>query len=134
MGKKRHAKIFIIADKQMYDDLPVEEEMEFSLAMGAVRARCFSSIRLSNVCDNSKTMDWEMKTALTFAMIQTCDAVAVVGGSITPDMISEIQLAAKAGKEICVTKALRPEVTKNKLPVSDKDLLTVCMGALTGRI
>lgn len=132
MGKKRHAKVFIIANKEVYESMPVEEEMEFSLAMGSVRARCFSSIRLSNVCDNEKTMDWEMKMALTYAMIQTCDAVAVIGSTVTSDMIDEIQLAAKAGKEICVTKALRPEVAQKNLPISAKVLLTICKETLAG--
>lgn len=143
MNKKRHAKVYVISDdtlremlKNEPDDdskraITLEARLEESLAYyDSVRAKCFSSANLEGVAVDDKGPDWEMTMALKEAMIQTCDVVAVLGGTVTPEMSGEIRLAADLGKEICVSEPLRNTVRKLNVKVSGNPLAKVCEGIL----
>ncbi len=130
MGKKRHIKVFVIADAKFRKTASPEAMLEYDLALDCIRARCFSSSRLSQVSDAENTVDWQMKTALTEAMIKTCDAVAVVGNDITREMLAEIRLAQKAGKPICVSDGLKSEAIRNHTPFCNTRLSSICKDVL----
>lgn len=130
MKKKNHAKVYVISDSMLRQVINPEEELEYSLAMDAVRAKCFSSADLKGVAEDDKGQDWEMNKALTEAMIQTCDVVAVLGGKVTPDMENEINLASNLGKEICVAEPIRNIVKKMNIKVSANMLAKVCKDIL----
>ena len=134
MKKKRHAKVYIISDDNLRKVIEPVEEMEYSLALDAIRAKCFSSISLANVATDDKGNDWEMNEALTKAMIQTCDVVAVIGGEVTPEMQKEIAMATSLGKKICVSNLIRDEVKKMNVPVSAESLVAVCKKVLQEEI
>lgn len=130
MKKKNHAKVYVISDSRLRQVINPEEELEYSLAMDAVRAKCFSSADLKGVAEDDKGQDWEMNKALTEAMIRTCDVVAVLGGNVTPDMENEINLASNLGKEICVAEPIRNIVKKMNIKVSANMLAKVCKDVL----
>lgn len=130
MKKKNHAKVYVISDSMLRQVINPEEELEYSLAMDAVRAKCFSSADLKGVAEDDKGQDWEMNKALTEAMIRTCDVVAVLGGNVTPDMENEINLASNLGKEICVAEPIRNIVKKMNIKVSANMLAKVCKDVL----
>lgn len=130
MGKKRHAKVYVISDDSLRQLFNPEEEMEYTLALEAVRAKCFSSANLTSVTSDDKGPDWEMNNALTSAMIKTCDVVAVIGENITPSMEKEIFLASELGKTICVSKSLRKLVEHMNVHISANTLASICKKVL----
>lgn len=130
MKKKRHAKVYIISDDNLKKVIEPVEEMEYSLAMDSIRAKCFSSTSLVNVAADDKGSDWEMNEALTKAMIQTCDVVAVIGSEVTPAMQREIAMAASLGKQICVSSLIRDEVKRMDILVSPDTLVSECKKVL----
>ena len=136
MGK-RNVKLFVISDEnsrtEMMDNYGQDPEtiLECDLAMNSIRAKCFSGKNLSGVTADENGEDWELNNALLSAMINGCDAVAVVGMDITPDMEKQIQYAKRAGKIVCVEETLREKVKAMDLDYSKEPLIAVCRKILS---
>ena len=133
MSKKRHVKVFVVASPDLKSIIPVEESVELNLALNSVKARCFTSYNLAKVSDTEE-VDWEMKQTLTGAIISVCDAVAVVGSSLTTDMVDELKIAADEDKVICCTSNLKDMIMQKKIPVSEKPLKVICQEALSSAV
>lgn len=120
---KRQAKIYIIADSPLYNKRTVEEMMELQLALNKIRALCFSSNYLNRIRDNEESLDWNTKNCVISGLMEACDAIAVIGKTVTEAMLEEIKLAIKLGKTICVV----PEIfNKIEIPIENHELISVC--------
>lgn len=127
MKKKKYSvKIFVISDDALREKCSPENVLERDMALNAVRAKCFSAKNLEGVTADDNGEDWELNKALLSTMIETCDAVAVVGDSITPSMEKQIAVAKGLRKVICVEESLRKKAEAMHLIFPQLQLAEIC--------
>ncbi len=154
---RNHVNVFIVSDEAIKKVLPLEKELELSLALDSVRARCFSSATVNLIKnENTGLMDTKMATIMTDVVVRTkkeaerflpeevdelildelirsCHVVAVIGDRITGKMSRELQCAAKHGKKIFAPESIKPELAQKEIPVSNRKLSAACMKIIRRR-
>lgn len=131
MKRKGHAKVYVISDDSLRRCMDPVKELEYTLAHDyGVRAKCFSRADLEGVAVDDRGPDWQVNEALSEAMIDICDVVAVVGSKVTPSMKKEIDFASGYGKKICVADSIRDIVKMMNIRVSADRLAKVCKDIL----
>ena len=127
MKKKKYSvKIFVISDDVCRERFKPDSVLEKDLALCGVRAKCFSAKNLEGVTADENGEDWELNTALLSTMIDTCDAVSVIGATITPAMEKQIMVAKELRKVICVEETLRKKAKSIGLIFPQLQLAEIC--------
>lgn len=106
MSKIKTAKIYVIADTETFQNFRIEEIIEFQMAFYSVRANCYSSQNILNrIKSDERALSWDISNAVTTALINTCNAVIVLGDISSPIALRERNIAQECQKHItCVSE------------------------------